>query len=414
MKRIAIIISILAVLALGLFFLLQNQSVLGALTPQNPRQSDLATALIPTSLPTVQPNVSQSGDVTAECRLIPVRNVNLSFNSGGLVAEVFGTEGQRVNQGDLLATLSNQEQAEASIASAELELVNAQQALKTLYDEAPLRAAEALLELAKAPERVQDAEGKVSGLKSVSFNQADIDAAEANLIFAENQLKKAQDAYRPFANKNENNLTRAKLLSDLSQAQKDYEAALRKYNSFFGSPSETSISKAEADLSLALVQQEEAQRRYELLRNGPDPDEVALAQARISNAEAQLSAAQASLASLELRAPFNGRIVSINLNPGEYVAPGVNVIVLIDDSEWRVETTDLTELNVVRVRTSNPARITFDALPNKTFQGSILTINALGENRQGDITYRAVASVNDLDERLKWNMTCSIVIQPNQ
>lgn len=411
MKRVAIIVSVLALVALGIFFLLQSQSVLGALTPQNPRQDQLVTVQFPTSLPTDRPVVDQSGKVTAACKLVPIRSVNLSFDTAGLVDEVYVTEGQLVQQGDLLASLSNQEQAEASIASAQLELVNAQQALKTLYDEAPLRAAEALLELAKAPESVKQAEDKVTGLKRATFNQADIDAAEANLIFAENKLKQAQDAYRPYANKADNNLTRAKLLSDLSQAQKDYEAALRKYNSFFGSPSEVSISRAEADLSFALVQQEEAQRRYELLKNGPDPDEVALAQARIANAEAQFAAAQAALASLELRAPFTGKIVNIDLNAGEYVAPGINVLLMIDDSGWRIETTDLTELNVVRLRVGDAARIVFDALPEKTFLGNILAISTYGENRQGDITYRVISDIKDLDERLKWNMTCSIDIQ---
>jgi HlyD family secretion protein len=409
MKRVAIIVSILAVVALIIFVLLSNQKVFGTLQQaQGPGQPTASVA--PTKAPTSRP-AARKDEVTAACRLVPANFVNLSFNTPGLVSEVIVNEGQTVGKGQLLAHLSNQEQSQASVATAQLDLISAQQALKTLYDEAPLKAAEAMQLLAQAPDAVKDAEGKITGLQRGIFNQTDVDAAKANLIFAENKLQQAKDAYAPFSNKNENSLTKAKLLSDLSQAQKDYDSALRKYNSYFTAPSETSVSQAEADLALARVKEEEAKQNYEILKNGPDPDEVALAQARITNAQAQLSAAEATLANLELRAPFTGTVVTIDMKPGLYVAPGTELILLIDNNNWRVETTDLTELNVVRIRPDDPATITFDSLPDLTFAGKVLQIGGLGENRQGDITYQVTTDIANLDERLRWNMTCSMVIK---
>ncbi len=410
MKRVAIIVSILAFVALVIFIFLSNQRVFGSLQQaQNPGQPSVSQ--VPTRAATSLPAVTRKDEVTAACRLIPGNYVNLSFNAPGLVSEILVTEGQTVGKGQLLAHLSSQEQAQASVAAAQLDLISAQQDLKVLYDEAPLKAAEALKVLANAPDEVKEAEGKITGLQRGAYSQTDVDAAKANLIFAENKLNQAKDAYAPFSNKNDTSLLKAKLLSDLSQAQKDYDAALRKYNSYFGSPSETTVSQAEADLALARVKQEEAKSTYEILKNGPDPDQVALAQARITNAEAQLAAAQASLANLELRAPFTGTVATIDMKPGLYVAPGTDLILVVDDSSWRVETTDLTELNVVRVRAGDPATITFDALPDINFNGNVLQIGALGENRQGDITYRVLSNIAGLDERLRWNMTCSIVIK---
>jgi multidrug resistance efflux pump len=411
MKRVAIIISVIAFLALIVFLFLGNQSVSGALQQKGQKRVQPSASPAATRAPTGAPVIGRNDQVTAACKLVPISSVNLSFNTPGLVAEVLVAEGDKVGKGQLLAHLSNQEEAQASITSANLDLINAQQALTTLYNEAPLKAAEALQALAKAPEDVQDAQSKVSGLETRFSNQAEIDAAHANLIFAQNKLENAQDAYRPYSNKNETSLMRAKTLSDLSQAQKEYDAALRKYNSFFTAPSETSVSKAEADLALARVQQEDAQRKYEILKNGPDPDEIALAQARISNAEAQLAAAQSTLANMELRAPFTGTIATVDLKPGAYVSPGADVLLLVDDSDWRVETTDLTELNVVRIREGNPVNITFDALPDIKFEGNVLKISSLGENRQGDITYRVETNLKGFDKRLKWNMTCSITVQ---
>jgi HlyD family secretion protein len=124
-----------------------------------------------------------------------------------------------------------------------------------------------------------------------------------------------------------------------------------------------------------------------------------------------LAAARATLANMELRAPFTGTVATIDLKPGAYISPGADVLLLVDDSDWRVETTDLTELNVVRIREGNPANITFDALPDIKFEGNVLKISSLGENRQGDITYRVESNLKGFDKRLKWNMTCSISIQ---
>jgi HlyD family secretion protein len=85
---------------------------------------------------------------------------------------------------------------------------------------------------------------------------------------------------------------------------------------------------------------------------------------------------------------------------------------LADLSGWRVETTDLTELSVVRIKGGDRAIITFDALPGVEIPGTVTRINALGENRRGDITYTAVITPDEQDARLRWNMTASVMIVP--
>jgi len=42
--------------------------------------------------------------------------------------------------------------------------------------------------------------------------------------------------------------------------------------------------------------------------------------------------------------------------------------------------------------------------------GQVTRIRSLGENRQGDITYRVIITPNEQDSRLRWNMTASVVI----
>ena len=410
MKRAAIIVSVLAVVVIIIFLVVWNLNMPAA--PQNvqgqtPAAQQQAGQETPKALATLNPNM-----VAAECKMVPANYVNLSFNTGGLVSEILVNEGQEVKPGQIMAHLSNQEQAQASVTSAQLDLIIAQQALKALYDEAPLRAAEALQALANVPQAVADAQNALQNLQTGVVNQTDIDVAKANLDLADKKLRAAQEAYRPYENKTDDSLTCASLLSKLSQAEKEYDGALRKYNSLIGGPSESRISQAEADLAVAMAKQAEVERRYEILKNGPDPNEVALAQAQVANAEAMLAAAQASLLNMELRAPFTGTVASLDLKVGEYVGPGVPVLLVADFANWLVETTDLTELNIVRIGVGDPTTITFDALPDINFIGTVQSISTVGENRQGDITYNVYSDLDQIDERLKWNMTCSVAIKP--
>lgn len=410
MKRAAIFVSILAGIALVVYLILINRQTAQSI-------EDLANAqaapLVSTTSPLEElPEVIKSADgVIAKCKLVPKQFVDLSFNTNGLVNEVTVQEGEAVAEGQVLARLGNLEQIKASIAAAELDVLNAQQTLDELYKNAPVEAAEALKELADTPVEVTNAERQLQGLTKGEVSQADIDIAKANVAFAEKKRDDAWKAYAPYANKSEDSLIRANLLTKYSEAQKDYEAAVRNLNQLEGTASESKIAQAEADLALARIRFENAQRRYEILKNGPEPDKVALANAQLANAEAQLASAQAELNNLELKAPFAGTIVSTDLAKGQYVAPGVPIIKIADFSDWQVETTNLTELNIVYLEEGNRALIVFDALPDLQLPGTLTRIQSLGENLQGDIVYKAVFNLDQMDERLKWNMTCSADIR---
>src|SRR5437899_3705227 len=73
-----------------------------------------------------------TSSVIAEGKLKPAQGSNLSFQVRGIVEAVNVKIGDPVKKGDVLARLSNAPQAEAQLASANLELLNAQQASDTL------------------------------------------------------------------------------------------------------------------------------------------------------------------------------------------------------------------------------------------------------------------------------------------
>ena len=88
--------------------------------------------------------------VSATGIVLPERWATFSFGSGGQVTELLVERGAFVEEGTLLAQLGNAEQARAALTGAELELINARQALDDLYENAALYTAQARLALANA------------------------------------------------------------------------------------------------------------------------------------------------------------------------------------------------------------------------------------------------------------------------
>jgi HlyD family secretion protein len=53
---------------------------------------------------------------------------------------------------------------------------------------------------------------------------------------------------------------------------------------------------------------------------------------------------------------------------------------LADTSTWVIETTDLSDLSVARVREGDPVTITFDGIPGLQVAGEVISIQGFGES----------------------------------
>ena len=161
-------------------------------------------------------------------------------------------------------------------------------------------------------------------------------------------------------------------------------------------------------LEAAQATVDQAKASLDKLRVGASKSDLAVAAAEVQSAQAELKLAQVVLSETELRAPFAGTIAALDAKVGEYAAVGKPVVQLADLSAWQIETTDLTEQNIVRVREGSQATVTFDAIPDIELSGRVNRIRGLGENKQGDITYVATITLDRQDPRLRWNMTASV------
>jgi multidrug resistance efflux pump len=358
-----------------------------------------------------------------------------------------------------MVRLQGKEQLQAALSAAQLELVSAERALNDLNENTALVAAQALQDLessqnalddllnsdmqeagalqaiADAEKAVESTERRVRIVGSIA-DQADIDAAKAQVILAKDVLDKANDDFEPYANKREDNLVRANLLARQASAQQAYNAAVRKHNALLSSGNEVDIAVAQADLATARAQLVDAQRKweqvkdgpnqgdidlleaqiskaqreYDIYRAGPDPDDLAVAEARLANAQAQMDAAQAALTDLELRAPFDGNVSEIFVHPSEWVNIGQPILLLADINYLQVETTDLSEIDLALLKIGDEAIVTFDALPDVVVRGIIRRIAPKAAEGAG-VNYPVTIELSEIPDQLRWGMTAFVDIE---
>ncbi len=355
---------------------------------------------------TAIPVVEESYAVIAEGRIMPTRYVNLTFINGGFIDEVLVEEGQEVEKGDTLAKLRDEALA-AELAGAEMELVQARQAYDDLDRNLDLLTAEAQEQLAEAQDAVKDAERRVNNLV-YGAKEANLQAAEANVVLLREQLEDAEEDFVKHSNKPEDNLVRATYQSAYAQAQLDYDAAVNQLNNMSAGSNPTELAVAQAELAVAEAGLAIAQRDYALWQDGPHPDDLEAAQSRLDAAERGVEAAQAAYDDATLKAPFDGVVASIDLRAGELVAAGEVAAVVADISVWKVETDNLTEIEVPRVQVGQKVQVIADALPDVTLSGEVENIQQLYEEKRGDITYTVTISLDEGNPDLRWGMTVVI------
>ena len=83
--------------------------------------------------------------------------------------------------------------------------------------------------------------------------------------------------------------------------------------------------------------------------------------------------------------------------------------ILADFSQWLVETTDLTERDVVEVARGLAVAIEVDAFPGEILAGVVTDISSVSANVLGDVTYSVTVGVtDDQGVPLRWGMTAVV------
>ncbi len=351
-------------------------------------------------------SVSAPEGVVAEGRLEPVRAVNLTFQARGIVEEIHAKIGDSVKKGDVLARLSNAAVSEAQLAAANLELVSAQQALDALNRNGSANLAAVWTAYMTAQEARAEAQRDWEDLNVDSIEDR-IEDAKAELEDLEEDLQDAKDEFDKYKDLDEENARRVAAEDDLETAQEKYNEAVRELEEIT-----RERDTVRAALDAALAAEAEAKYQYEISANGVNADQLALATARLENARAQVAAAEANLSGYVITAPFDGVVVEVAVEAGEQVSPETRIVSVADTSAWVVETTDVTELEIVQLSLGQSVSITADALSDVTMTGVVTEISGSSVLQGGDVIYTVRIAVDEVDPRVKWGMTVEVVFEP--
>jgi len=159
---------------------------------------------------------------------------------------------------------------------------------------------------------------------------------------------------------------------------------------------EASVRAARANVEQAEVERQNAQVEYK--RNEDLVDRNFISRSALDNAKARLDRGQAAVSSAQanlnaalanarnarvsvdytqIRAPFDGVILSKSANVGDLVTPFSNatdskgaVVTMADMTTLEVEA-DVSESSLAKVHVDQPAEIVLDALPDSRFRGHI-------------------------------------------
>ena len=353
---------------------------------------------------------SRGSAVVASGEVAPGQESALAFAMAARVQSIEVKTGDQVEAGQVLARLVGSERMEAALEAANLELLTAQKALTDLTESADQARAQAQLRLANAKDALEQAEKRRGWKEYRVGSENQIDLARADLILAEDNLKRIEEAYGSAASSENEDLNKAAAITAIAAARKVYDKALANLNYLLSMPDSLEVDKAEAELQVAQVEVDAARRELEKWKDGPDPAQVSLLQARIQNAVAQVAAARAALADLALIAPFNGTLIEVNIHSGEWAMPGQPVMRIADLARLRVETTDLSERDVPAIRNGQSVSIFVEAL-GKELTGKVSEIAFLADTLGGDVVYRTTIDLDRTPTGLRPGMSVEVTFK---
>lgn len=210
--------------------------------------------------------------------------------------------------------------------------------------------------------------------------------------------------------------------ADVAQAQANLDTLLRVDPDQLAAArarvaqAEASLSRLRGDqragsIAASAASVENARAVLAQLTADPGEPDIAEMQSRVDLTRVALKAAELALDDAALRTPISGTVAEVNLKPGEVPGAASAAVIVADISTWQIETTDLTELDVVNIDEGDAVIITFNALDGVELRGTVTRVKPIGKTKQGDITYTAVITPDQAETRLRWNMTASVLFQ---
>jgi multidrug efflux system membrane fusion protein len=247
---------------------------------------------------------------------------------------------------------------------------------------------------------VEQSKAQVLQAKAAEVSaRAAVKQAEA----AEGEARAQIDAAQADFDKNKLNYDRAvNLLASESMAQSDYDSAKAAFES----------SKARLEQARQQVSAAQAQLRSTRAKVGEAASAVVMAVASMNSQKAavlgsrsQLDQAKLNYSDAFLKAPFNGVVMTRNVELGSQVSPGTTAFEMVALDIVKV-TFGVPDTLVNRLKIGQKLDITCDAVPGRLFQGRIMTLAAAADPKER--TFQVVVKLVNPEHKLRVGMIASL------
>jgi HlyD family secretion protein len=288
----------------------------------------------------------------------------LAAKTSGRIAEMRVREGDQVKAGDVIAIIDDEQirareqQAQSAVDQAQAQLRSTRQQIAILNEQLN----ETQLQVSQSR---QESQGQVRQA------EAELAAAEAALAQQEASYKLAEfdrDAYTKLAKSGAVSERQGKQAETNAETQAALvNSARRRVES-----ARAAVSQAKATLvnpqirttQAAMIRQQIAQQQAQ----------ISGAEAQAAQARAKLLEAQANRSDLQVRAPFDGTVVTRTAEPGEVVNAGSPLITLLDLTKVYLRGF-VPEGQIGRVRVGQAARVYLDSAPTTPVEAYVSRID---------------------------------------
>jgi HlyD family secretion protein len=148
--------------------------------------------------------------------------------------------------------------------------------------------------------------------------------------------------------------------------------------------------------------------RLQVETNRSSGSDYAMAQTALEQARASLAVAQAKLAQTVIYAPAAGVLITRNVEAGDIVQPGKELMALAPDGETQIEV-QIDEKNLGLLALGQKAIASADAYPDRRFAAEVVYINPGIDPLRGSVEVKL--RVPEPPEFLRQDMTASVDIE---
>lgn len=139
-----------------------------------------------------------------------------------------------------------------------------------------------------------------------------------------------------------------------------------------------------------------------------DDNKIAMDKIAVSDANSQLNDANNQLNEMTVNAPVGGIVTAVNNSNGDSVSGSKSVLTIVDMSSMKVKVS-VDELDIGKVKVGQKADVKFDAIKDKTYEGTVETIAQAGTSSNNVTTYDVVVALKD-PTGIKLGMNANVTI----